>query len=164
MKNLLTSIILSTLLFASCAKKETTEPTTTVADYNFIDQPLQGLIEGIFWEINFGIINDHRFFGDDFYFYIYSASDTNHCDGMDPKTDYVSFALNELKPQLIELDFSNSVTFYDNSDSISIGAFDGAIEILSVDTINTMTITGRLDIRESSNNFVNGNFSITYCK
>jgi hypothetical protein len=164
MKNLLTSIILSTLLFASCAKKETTEPTTTVADYNFIDQPLQGLIEGKAWEFKSGIAN-YESLQRLFWFDFYSALDTNQCDFDKPQTDYVFFAFDNLNIGLTELGlFTQSATFYDRDSSLNIIAFDGAIEILSVDTINTMTITGRLDIRESSNNFVNGNFSITYCK
>jgi hypothetical protein len=153
------------LCFMACKKEETpiVTPIESIASYSFVDQNLQGYIEATVWDMNFGIINDHRLFGNDYYFYFYNASDTNHCDGVDPKTDCVSFALKELKPQLIELNFSNSFRFYDNSDSISIRALNGAVEILTVDTTNGMTITGRMDVRESSTTFVNGNFSVTYC-
>jgi hypothetical protein len=163
MKKLL--IVLTLFSVIACYKEETPLPIndTINLNYNFIDRDLHGQIEGYYWEITFGTANYNAFFKDH-YFYFYSISDTNYCDNITPKSDYVSFALNELKPQLIELDFANSATFYSRSDTLGIGAFDGAIEILTVDTINTMTITGRMDVRESNTTYVNGNFSITYCK
>lgn len=164
MKNLLTIFILSTLLFTSCAKKETTEPTSTEADYNFIDQPLQGKIEGKAWEFKSGIVY-YDTFQKRFWFDFYSALDTNQCDFDKPQTDRVFFSFNSITVGLTELGlFTQSASFYDQDSILSIIAFDGAIEILTVDTTNAMTITGRMDISESSTNFANGNFSITYCK
>ena len=170
MKKLLSAILLGAIVFTSCTKKETPEPSqnNTTLGYNFIDQPLQGKIEGVNWNVEFGIVEYETFFDGDYFFSLYNVADTNHCDGNDPNTDYVLFAISN--PEVGIIDFENSsqsVTLYDKETQNNIGAFFGAIEILTIDTTNTMTITGRMDVREtnsSSTNYMNGNFSVTYCK
>lgn len=166
MKKIFIAFLFSSIAFISCTKDEATDPapTNTTPSYNFIDQPLQGKIEGANWEFASGIAYYDNF-QELFWLDFYNEVDTNQCDFDKPQTDKIFFAFSNLTPGLTELGiFTQSVTFYDNDSALNVIGFDGAIEILTVDTLNTMTITGRMDVRESGTNYANGNFSITYCK
>lgn len=176
MKKALFTILACGMLFAACEKDEETTPVTPTPSFEFKNQNLQGKIGGVDWQFESGYSGieqiydfDLQDFVDGFGFNFYNVADTNLCDGVDPSTDYAFFVLNELKTGLIDFQderSEQSATLYDKSDTISIGAFFGAIEILTVDT-NNGVITGRMDIREfptsSSDNYLNGNFSVSYC-
>lgn len=183
MKKVLLALLTFATVFTACEKdEETTTPTTTpneeTPEYEFLDQNLQGKIGGQSWDMAFGFAKTEAVydfelneFVDTYFFRFFNAQDTNACDLIHPKTDEAIFTIDELKPQLLDFQDENSsqsATLIDESDTLSIGAIFGAIEILTVDT-NAGVITGRMDVREfpsttPTDNYLNGNFSITYCK
>ncbi len=151
---LIPAVLLSFLLILSC----------TPGGSGFIDQPLQGKIEGASWTYVSGIADTTMFSGE-IWIELYDVAAT----GLDPfamgaypnNVDYVLFSVPE-GTGLYSLGlFTQTVTLYCYASSTNTICVDGAVEIQSIDTIGG-TLTGRINARSDSGTYVNGNFTVYY--
>ncbi len=172
MKKLAFALLIFATLFIACEKddKSTTpiiEPTPIEDSlaYEFKDQDLQGKIGGQNWVMNHGTFRNYEPMDYPYMFYFSNLPDTNQCDNNYNVTVFVQFALNELKPGIYYSTqcYLGAVMARDTEEDFTRRLPKGAIEILTIDANNNI-VTGRIDVRKNETNFVNGNFSITYCK
>lgn len=140
--------------------------------YNFIDQDLKGMIDGVSWTYE-GTENGGRGaedFSEKLSIQIYSvaAGGTGPCDFLpfpvgSRKVLFTIPVPPDSAVGLYELgwDVGQTVTLNFDGSSNTICS-EGAVEILSVD-IGGGLITGRMDATFDADNSVNGNFTVTYC-
>lgn len=134
--------------------------------YEFIDQNLQGEINGQTWSFVDGNAEISVFDDTKLSIELGAEELADPCDvfGLSGLTVFFSIA-NEVG--LTELNFTfdengQTVTLYDPDGSQNFIATAGAVEIL---TITETEVTGRIDARYEGEdgNSVNGNFSVTFC-
>lgn len=156
---LINAIVLS-LLFASCSKDDP-KPA-----YNFEDHDLSGKIENESWSYGDGyadITGEGE--GARLHVTLLLELEGEGCDIM-PDGDMVIFSLpKQIGLHILKLDFDNlensqTVTLFDDEQTLNTIATQGAIEITSV---SDLEVTGRIDARADDGNYVNGNFSISLC-
>lgn len=168
MKNLLNSILLivslcSIILFSSCGDDD------SGPSYSFIDQNLQGVIDGISFTSQGGNFEE-GFEEGKFSVSIYDISEEGDiCDVFGTESVFVLFSIPE-EVGLYELSFDLSsfsgqtVTLVNPNGANGIPqnniASTGAVEIL---TVSDTEITGRMDARFDGDNNVNGNFTLIFC-
>lgn len=163
MKNLAFLIIL--LFFASCSKDD------AGPSYAFIDQNLQGVIDGVQFEFGEGVVEASFSEENEYYFTLYDQNEQydNVCNVFISELIYVAFnlpgeeGLYELYFDLTSFDgiVVNLVNPNGEDDIPQIGlASFGAIEITS---ITTTEITGKIDASLDEENSINGNFSVQFC-
>ncbi|MBN2167401.1 MAG: hypothetical protein JW717_14090 [Marinilabiliaceae bacterium] len=58
---------------------------------------------------------------------------------------------------------SQTLTIYAGESNMNYIISDGAIEILSIDSVSNV-VTGRIDAFSEDETFVNGNFEATFCR
>ena len=193
MKNLNSILIISCLVYVSCSSDDDSAVTNVVNNdpvnqdtIEYIDQDLQGQVEGEDWTYVDGVASSSQFTGDSLYrTFISIGSEEQDTSGFcslsnpDDKP-YVLFSLRHQSPILetvektLSFDFSGetesfTVTLVSYPDSSSIPnnriLSAGKLEILEVDTVEKL-VRGRMavsDELEGNANSVNGNFSIYYC-
>ena len=134
-------------------------------EYKFIDQDLTGKVFGLDWTYQSG---EAKTFAGDTAKFIINLWDENidpctSADGSDYTVFFTvpkSIRLFHLQVAILE-DTGQTIAFY--HDGTIFEAFEGVIEILSIDLTNTLTITGRIDAKFDDSNRLNGNFTVKYC-
>lgn len=168
MKNLLSFLLkiccLCIILLISSCGKDDSGPS-----YNFLNQNLQGTIDGISFNSKGGIVSE-GFEEGDFSIRIYdSEEDGNVCDIFSSENVSIIFSITA-EVGLYELSFDlnsfsgQTVTLLNPNGEGGIPqnniATFGAVEIL---TITETELTGRMDARMDAENAVNGNFTVEFC-
>lgn len=169
MNNQLKSILLtlglfSVLFISSCGSDDESGPS-----YAFIDQNLQGIIDGISFESKGGYF-DEGFESGTFSIRIYDTSEEgNVCDIFGSEFVSILFSIPD-EVGLYELSFNlesfsgQTVTLLNPNGEGGVPqnniASIGAVEIL---TISETELTGRMDATLDAENTVNGNFTIIFC-
>lgn len=149
------------LLFASCSSD------TEAPAYNFTDQPLAGMIEGVSWTYADGYA-DITGEGENAKLHVTLAlpSEGTGCDIL-VDGDRVMFSfpkyagLHILKLDFNDVEGSRTVTLFDDEETMNVIATQGAVEITS---ITDTEVKGRIDARAYDDNFVNGNFTVPICQ
>lgn len=175
---LLLTLLCSSILLFSCKKDEDDDSTNSNYTPSYLNQNLQGKIDGGAWELSAGNVNSGESFSDSTKIsHFFTASDTSDSDSC--LTSYygstkILFSIEDANELLsvgshkLKLEFNSTnnktVTFYTFKDGTSYNwvATKGAYEILSVDTAQGL-VTGRMDVEYDKNNYVNGNFTMKYC-
>ena len=128
--------------------------------YEFKNQTASGKIEGVAWTFVEGRAEDN---GDNISIDLMLEQSEAPCEIFGfGEGDVVFFTIpNAVGLYKLQMGAnSQTATLFDEDDFLNVIAVDGAIEIL---TITTTEVTGRLDVRSDSNNFINGNFTVTLC-
>lgn len=137
-------------------------------DYTFKDQDAQGKIAGNNWTYasgKFRYLEDVEY-GEYMNITLYSASDDPVCSTSAMAFIDIVFPAETGLQEIANPDFPPVVVFlHDLSVDPGAGPYmgvgkKGAVEILS---ITDTEVTGRIDVRESNNSFVNGNFTVSFC-
>ena len=158
------ALLMTGSVLFSCSKDDDDDDDNNT--YTFIDQVLQGEIEGDAWTYVTGSAEVSPF---DSTLIMVSVTDLpydNPC-GEYLMGNKVTFSLlpevgvYDLKLDL-EGDDTQSLTLYHAETAMNIGVFDGKIEITKVDVDNGI-VEGRVVAEYDDDNFVNGNFSVVYC-
>lgn len=160
-KSLVLLVSLGMLMgISACGKDEDAGPS-----YSFIDQNLQGTVDGIPFTLKGGTFED-GFEDGEIFIDLYDINEQGEvCDLFFGEHVSVFFSipnaigLYELSFNLNSFD-GRTVTLYNPDNSLNTIATEGAVEILS---ISATEVTGRLDARADENNAVNGNFSAVLC-
>lgn len=161
-------LLLGSLLITiiSCSKDDDPSPP-----YEFIDQNVQGVIDGLPFEFGEGVVADSFSEEDEYYFTLYDQNEQydDVCNVFISELIYVAFnlpgeeGLYELYFDLTSFDgiVVNLVNPNGEDDipQIALASF-GAIEITS---ITTTEITGKIDASLDEENSINGNFSVQFC-
>ncbi len=133
---------------------------------NFKDQPAQGQINGEAWTIGSGTA---EMSADEISIDLYSnvSQASSPCDIFIDDYAQAFFSIPkkvgkyDLNISLINIQESQTVTFFVPEGTINIVASKGAVEILS---ISETEVTGRMDVRHDNETGVNGNFTLTVCE
>jgi hypothetical protein len=189
MKNLLLISLLSTsIIWFSCSDDDSDEngmnPTGGNNTVEYLDQDLQGQIEGENWKYEDGIVYSSPSSGDSSltWFHIgLDDQDTSVCFFSNPDNkSFLLFTYNHpgsVLPtfeQTLSFDFTSGSTFtitmvsYEDTSSFANNRIitSGGLEITEVDTVNKI-VRGRMDIQDEvagDANNVNGNFTLSYCR
>jgi len=165
MKRLSLLLMLAAIVFiSSCGSDD--EPG---ADYNFVEQVAQGVIEGDDWTLGSGTASateDQD--GNKIYSVnMYSAQETmqDACGFFGADFDKIFFSIpTEVGVYALSFDLSSfsgrTATLYDNETGLNVIASDGAIEIVEV---TETQVIGKVDIRSGTDNNINGNFTLDLC-
>lgn len=168
MKNFLThfltaSTLCAILVVTSCGKDD------SGPSYNFLNQNLQGTIDGISFNSKGGTASD-GFEDGDFSISIYDTNEEGDvCDVFSSDNVSIIFSI-KAEVGLYELSFDlnsfdgQTVTLLNPNGEGGIPqnniATLGAVEVL---TITETELTGRMDARMDAENSVNGNFTVQFC-
>lgn len=149
------------LLLASCSS-EVEAPA-----YNFTDQNLAGMIEGVDWSYGDGYAD---ITGEEetakLHVTLVLPSEGEGCDIL-AEGDRVMFSfpkyegLHILKVDYNDIGSSRTVTLFDSEETMNVVATQGAVEITS---ISDTEVKGRIDAHAYDDNFVNGNFTVPLCQ
>lgn len=157
---LLIALFIATSLFTSCGNDDEAGPT-----YSFINQNLQGTIDGIPFTLKGGRFED-GFEENEISIDLYDTNEQGDiCSILFGEFVNVFFSIPRAVG-LYELSFNldsfdgRTVTLYNPDNSLNIIATEGAVEILS---ISDTQVTGRMDVRFDEENAVNGNFTVELC-
>ncbi len=164
--------------FFQCTVDEDDEPdmndNNTGATYtvSYKNQTLSGKINGIDWTIVGGKVSKFS----NFSFSLVDTVGSDPCIQPFNRKSRIIFSLEDNSQVLpvgeypLKLDFQNTagnrtvtLVHYNGTTPVNTIMDKGAYEILSVDTSNNI-VTGRMDAYYDDGHFVNGNFSITYCR
>lgn len=154
------TLVFAALLFVfSCGEDDEKKA------YSFKDQELSGEIAGDSWTYADGYVEEGTF--DDEAILdvsLFLAQDEPACETFGIEGDEVFFmipnAVGLYKLSLNSNFEGRTVTLLDREDFTNIIVTEGAVEIL---TITSTGITGRIDARFDGNNYVNGNFEVSFC-
>lgn len=172
-------LFLFTLNFCSTEDDDEIDPINNNTNNNqetyqvmYKNQTLSGKINGVNWTMVGGKVSK-------FSNYSFSIVDTV---GSDPcaqpfnRKSRIIFSLTDSSDILpvgeyqLKLDFQNTsqnrtitLVHYEGTTPVNTIVNKGAYEILTVDTTNNI-ITGRMDAYYDDQHFVNGNFTINYCR
>lgn len=130
-------------------------------EYSFKNQDLSGKIGGDSWTYEDGFIDEFTFEGKDFLSSNLTLTQDGSVCEVDLEGNYIYFGAPK-KVGVYKLKGGNERIFLvmNNNHTASFDANKGAIEILS---ITETQVTGRIDARFNGNNFVNGNFTVSFC-
>lgn len=157
----LTVSILTVALISSCGEDD---GTTAGNSFEFLNQNLQGQIDGITFTFGEGRVEAST--GNELSFDLYDASETEAaCDLFFGESVSVFFFVpNEVGVYELSLDLSTfdgqTVTLFNPDGAVNSIASQGAVEIIS---ISETEVTGRIDARLDENSSVNGNFTARFC-
>lgn len=159
-------LLMSGVIAVSCAKDDEEDDPVNKPDYSFIDQNLQGEIEGEAWELLAGsAINS---FGDTTTLYVemFAMASDNPCADFNLDGNRVIFHIPKAEG-LYELSFdwsenSQTITLYHDATGVNAVASEGAIEITLIDEVNGL-YEGRVVAEAGAGNSINGNFRIPFC-
>jgi len=158
--NIMKSIILTAFtgclfFFFSCSEDEETP------GYNFLDQNLQGEIDGTSWIFRTGTAEPSSSMPNQLSIEMVNEEIIDPCSQFFFDQEQIFFSVpNQLGLYQLDLQ-SQTVTFFIPPGSNFI-AGEGAIEIQSIDTSNGI-VTGRMDVRANDNTSANGNFTLEFC-
>ncbi|MCP4459955.1 MAG: hypothetical protein GY816_18320 [Cytophagales bacterium] len=154
-------ILLTGIILISCGKDDDPDPKI-----EFIDQALQGKIDGLDFVYGDALVKESFFNAGDLSFEIFDEAETDAaCDIITSDLPRVIFTIpNEIGLIELSLDMGSgdgqTITLYNPDGSMNVIMTEGALEIL---TITSTEITGRIDAQMDSDNFVNGNFTAGFC-
>lgn len=143
---------------ASCSESDS-------KPYSFKDQDVKGKIAETAWSYTSGKFrysNDQQFI----YITLYPTNDNPVCSAEELRIVEIAVPAEVGLYKLNNTDIPGLLVFLrDNGVTIGGNPFTaiaekGAVEILS---ISETGLTGRVDARSSSDNYVNGNFTVTFC-
>ena len=167
-KSLTDCLILGVLIFVSGTFLASCGEEQSVSDFEFINQNLQGQIEGIPWEFAVGraqLLPANNVF---LSLEMIGNEVLDPCQPFPAEVAKIFFdlpnqpGLYNLKVALQNPGLSQTITFFVPVENENYVAFEGAVEIFALDTLN-MTLPGRMDARVNDGIFANGNFSLSYC-
>lgn len=146
------------LAVTACKKEENEDPATT--NYEFIDQPLQGKINGESWTFVDGSAEEHG----NYSVIMYEATYPNPCSSFSdaPNTSTVGFVRDDLQPGTYQLNMDQYMLIFDKEEGVNYLCTDGVYEILSIDTAAQL-LSGRVVIDFDRTTYMNGNFTIPVC-
>jgi len=150
-----------TALVASCSDDDEKGPS-----YSFKNQDLQGEIEGDNWTYADGYVETTTLEGvESLSVNLMLTQADGACETFSVEGDQVFFTVpNEVGVYKLKFDLSTfsgqTVTLFDTETVLNTIATEGAIEIL---TITDTEVTGRVDARYDKTNYVNGNFTVSFC-
>lgn len=130
---------------------------------DFINQPIQGMINGNDWQGTSGIAEPSPFEEGRLSIEIAESMVEDVCAEFFLEGLRVLFSVpNEVGTY--ELDFGNqTITLFDPDGNVNIVVIDGVVEIQTIDDTEGGSVTGRIVGDSDDENFVNGNFTVTYC-
>ena len=151
--------ISSIIIFSSCSKDEDNGPA-----YEFLDQDLQGTIDGEAFVFGDGIVSSSD---GELSFDLLSDMETESACEQFGFGDFVSvfFTIPEAEG-IVELSLNlqsfegQTVTMFNPETSLNVIATEGAVEITS---ITETSVSGKMDVKYDGENFVNGNFTAVFC-
>ncbi len=156
------ALLAAASVIVSCSKDDDDE-----ASYTFLDQEMQGKIEGDNWSLTVGTAEvsvwDSTLL--DLSFHVDSSDDPCN-DWQLQGNKIIGTVPNAVGLYPFNFDFSGddnmTITLFHSETSMNIIATEGAIEITLIDIANGV-VEGRVATTVDDDNFVNGNFSIIYC-
>lgn len=156
-----TLLFSSTALLMSCSDDDEKGPS-----YSFKNQDLQGKIEGGSWTYADGYVETTTLEGvESLSVNLMLAQVDGACRNFSIEGDQVLFTVpNAVGVYKLNFDlgsFSGQVVnLFDTETTLNTFATKGAIEIL---TVTDTEVTGRIDARADKDNYVNGNFTVSFC-
>lgn len=151
----------------SCSKDDDDDDVSGY-QYSFIDQNLQGEIDGKAWVFVAGNAEESSFTEGHLSIDLYPEALDNPCDWV-WDVDKIIFEI-PAEEAIHELYFSwgsedaFTVTFVkDSVVPMNYIAIQGAVEIVNISEMDD-TITCRMDVKIDDNTYANGNFSIALCE
>lgn len=156
-----TLLFSSTALLMSCSDDDEKGPS-----YSFKNQDLQGKIEGGSWTYADGYVETTTLEGvESLSVNLMLTQVDGACETFSVEGDQVLFTVpNEVGVYKLNFDlgsFSGQVVnLFDTETTLNTFATKGAIEIL---TVTDTEVTGRIDARADKDNYVNGNFTVSFC-
>jgi len=164
---LATIALVSTVFFTSCSKDEDSDSGPS---YDFVDQNLQGSIDGIPFELGQGIVELTTSFEEEeqlsFDLFDVDESQADFCDFFGFGDEVSVFFSIDRAVGIYELSFDlnsfsgQTITLFNPDGAVNNIASIGAVEIL---TITDEQVTGRIDATLDSESTINGNFTATFC-
>lgn len=151
-------VVLTIGLLTSCSDDDENSPK-----YEFIDQNLQGTINGASFTLGDAIVEISN---GELSIELFSSLETESgCDIFFGEYSSIFFDTpNEIGIKELSFDFSSfdgqTITLFDPDGNVNIIATEGALEIVS---ITETTVSGKIDARAGDGDFVNGNFTATFC-
>jgi hypothetical protein len=136
------------------------------SSYSFKDQDLSGEIEGDSWTYEDGFVEEGTYEDEEVLdISLFLDQGVPACETFSREGDQVFFFVpNAVGLYKLNFDLSSfdgqTVTLFDDEETLNVIATEGAIEILS---ITETEVTGRIDARADGNNHVNGNFTVSFC-
>lgn len=151
---------LSLVLLLACGDDE--DPKSS---YSFKDQDVSGEIEGDSWTYADGYVEESEFDGEEVLdITLTLEQDGSVCDIFTEGDRVFFFVPKAVGVYKLSFDLNSfdgqTVTLFDEEETLNTIATEGAIEILS---ISETEVTGRIDARSDGNNHVNGNFTVSFC-
>ncbi len=155
----LLSLLFLSLCLLSCGDDDDDDDSGA----DFINQPIQGMINGNDWEASSGIAGPSPFEEGMLSIEISDMEFEDICDEFILGGLRVLFSIpNEVGTY--ELDFgTQTITLFDPDGSLNVIVVDGTVEIQTIDATEGGSVTGRIVGESDDENFVNGNFTATYC-
>jgi len=148
--------------FSSCSKDDDDK-----ASYEFKDQVMQGQFEGEDWILKAGTAKKSPFEDNYLSLSFYTMESDSPCNDWNLKGNRAMCSVPN-KVGIYELKFgfdgeeSQTITLYHEASQMNNIATEGAIEITLIDIENGV-VKGKIDAKADDKNFVNGNFTLTYC-
>jgi hypothetical protein len=170
MKNRIYYLIIflaATSILVSCEKDDDNDDNNIIDPaYTFLDQVLQGEIEGEAWMLKAGSANESWSDSTSLYVEMFAMESDNPCSDFDLDGNRVIFHV-PFAPGLYELildwtEDSQTITLFHDESGMNTVATKGAVEIISIDEVNGV-MEGRIAAEADVGNFVNGNFTINFC-
>ncbi|MBL7833825.1 MAG: hypothetical protein JNK18_07720 [Cyclobacteriaceae bacterium] len=160
------SILSPLFVLLTCLTLACSDDDEKGSSYSFKEQDLQGEIEGGRWTYADGYVETTTLEGvESLSVNLMLTQTSGACETFSIEGDQVFFTVpNEVG--LYKLSFNlgsfsgQTVTLFDTETVLNTIATKGAIEIL---TITDTEVTGRIDARADKDNFVNGNFTVSFC-
>lgn len=160
------SILSPLFVLLTCLTLACSDDDEKGSSYSFKEQDLQGEIEGGSWTYADGYVETTTLEGvESLSVNLMLTQTSGACETFSIEGDQVFFTVpNEVG--LYKLSFNlgsfsgQTVTLFDQQTVLNTIATTGAIEIL---TITDTEVTGRVDARADKDNFVNGNFTVSFC-
>lgn len=133
--------------------------------YSFKNQDLKGEIEGDTWMYADGYVAESIFDDEEVLdITLTLVHDGSICESFPEGDRVIFFVPNAVGVYELSFDLASFngqvVTLFDAEQTLNTIATKGAIEILS---ISETTVTGRIDARADGDNYVNGNFIVSFC-
>lgn len=158
----LTLLFIAVSVLFSCSKDDDTE-----RGYKFKDQIMQGEIEGDNWVFASGTAEIDYWDEDQLSLMFYAEASDDPCNEFLSGNKVMCTIPNAVGLYKLNFNFSGdniqTVTLFHEASVMNTVASEGAIEIMLIDLQNGI-IEGRIDAYGDKNDFVNGNFSLSYCE
>lgn len=170
---MLSLIMIVLVVVVSCKKDDDDDDNNNNNNnntYSFLNQDLQGMIDGNAWTYTAGTFENSYWDSLEFDIDLFDTTGANItgsiCDVFSSSFDYKVMFSCPMQVGLYELNFDwtsgQTITLVDwTADPVNnIICSEGAIEIVSV---NDSVLTGKIDARFDAASYINGNFTVTFC-